>query len=151
MTAAVGARHAPRTGARRTIIGTIRLIPSYVKLLFRLLGDRRVSALDKFFVGAAIAYVVMPIDFIPDFIPFLGQVDDIFLLMLALQRLISHAGMAVLAEHWDGDLAELRTSNLRQVTMAASFFLPRRIRRRLRRMAGRSSRLRGLDFSERRS
>ncbi|HEU4643208.1 MAG TPA: YkvA family protein [Gemmatimonadaceae bacterium] len=128
-------RRAPRTGAKRTVLGVIQRIPAYLRLLAGLLTDRRVSRLDKLLVGAAIAYVVMPVDLIPDFIPFLGQVDDVYLVMLALQRLIAHAGRPVLEDHWDGDPRELTPAALRSVLMAASFFLPKRIRRRLRRMA----------------
>ena len=45
----------------------------------------------------------MPIDLIPDFIPFFGEIDDLFILVLALQRLITNAGRAVLLDHWTGD------------------------------------------------
>ena len=78
----------PRTGAKRTIMDTIRQLPNYVRLLFGLLSDRRVATVDKLLVGAAIAYIIAPIDLIPDWIPFLGEVDDVFLLVTALQRLI---------------------------------------------------------------
>ena len=43
----------------------------------------------------------MPIDLIPDFIPFLGEVDDVFMLVLALQRLIANAGRHVLLRALD--------------------------------------------------
>lgn len=125
---------APRTGAKRTLLGVIRRIPSYLRLLWGLLTDPRVSRVDKALVGVAIAYVLMPVDLIPDFIPFLGQVDDVYVVVLALQRLISHAGLTVLEDHWDGDPRELTPGALRSVLMAASFFLPRRIRKRLRRL-----------------
>ena len=39
---------------------------------------------DKWLVAGAMAYIVMPVDLIPDFIPFLGEVDDVFILVLAL-------------------------------------------------------------------
>lgn len=122
----------PRTGAKRTVMDTIRQLPNYLRLLFGLLTDRRVATIDKVFVGAAIAYVIAPVDLIPDFIPFLGEVDDVFLLVTALQRLIANAGRSVVLEYWVGNPAELASMNLRHVLMAASFFLPRRMRRRLR-------------------
>src|SRR5919112_977525 len=113
----------PRTGAKRTVMDTIRQLPNYVRLLFGLLSDRRVSGLDKVLVGAAIAYILTPVDLIPDFIPFLGEVDDVFLLVTALQRLISNAGRSVVLQYWVGNPAELGAMNLRHVLMAASFFL----------------------------
>ncbi|HLB09953.1 MAG TPA: DUF1232 domain-containing protein [Gemmatimonadaceae bacterium] len=129
-----GAR-APRTGARRTLLGTITQIPAYLRLMGGLLTDPRVSALDKLLLGVAIAYVVAPIDLIPDFIPFLGQVDDVFIVVLALRRLISNAGMRVIRDHWDGPIEDLHPTVLQEVLLAAAFFLPRRIRRRLRKIA----------------
>ena len=122
----------PRTGAKRTVMDTIRQLPNYVRLLFGLLSDRRVAALDKILVAAAVAYILAPVDLIPDFIPFLGEVDDVFLLVTALQRLISNAGKTVVLKYWAGSPADLAPGNLRQVLTAAAFFLPRRMRRRLR-------------------
>lgn len=128
-------RRAPRTGAKRTLLGTIAQIPSYLRLMAGLITDPRVSALDKVLLGAAVAYVVMPIDFIPDFIPFIGQVDDVFILVLALRRLISNAGMNVIRDHWDGAIEDLHPTALQEVIAAAAFFLPRGMRRRLRKVA----------------
>ena len=122
----------PRTGAKRTVMDTIRQLPNYVRLLFGLLTDRRVATVDKLLVAGAVAYILAPVDLIPDFIPFLGEVDDVFLLVTALQRLIANAGRTVLLQYWVGDPRELSSLNLRQVLMAAAFFLPRRMRRRLR-------------------
>lgn len=111
---------------------TVREIPNFLRLLYGLLTDSRVANIDKLVVAGAIAYIVMPLDLIPDFIPFLGEVDDVFVLILALQRLIGNAGRVVLADHWAGDPGELSSLNLEHVLAACAFFLPRRIRRRLR-------------------
>ena len=124
-----------RRGAKRTLLYTIKQIPAYLRLLGGLLTDPRVDPLDKLLVGGAIAYVVMPFDLIPDVIPFIGQVDDVFVLVLALRRLISHAGMPVVRDHWHGPIEDLHPSALQEVLLAAAFFLPRRMRRRLRKIA----------------
>ena len=122
----------PRTGAKRTVMYYIKQFPAYIRLLGGLLTDRRVSILDKLLVAGALAYIIMPIDLIPDFIPFLGEVDDLYLLIFALQRLIANAGRGVLLTHWSGEPADLGDLNLKAAISAAAFFLPRRIRRRLR-------------------
>lgn len=123
---------APRTGAKRTVMYYIRQLPQYVRLLGGLITDPRVALVDKLFVFGAIAYIVMPIDLIPDFIPFFGEIDDVYLLVLALQRLISNAGRPVLLAHWSGEPSDLADLNLRGALAAAAFFLPKKIRRRLR-------------------
>ena len=132
-----GERETPRTGAKRTVMDTIRQIPNYVRLLFGLMRDSRVSTTDKVLVGLAIAYVLSPFDLIPDFIPFLGEVDDVFLVITALQRLIAHAGRTVVLDHWLGPADELADLNLGRVLSAAAFFLPPAMRRSLRRLTRR--------------
>ena len=122
----------PRTGAKRTVIYYMKQLPQYMRLLGGLLSDRRVSRVDKLLVAGALAYIIMPIDLIPDFIPFFGEIDDLFILILALQRLIENAGRPVLLDHWSGNPSDLADLNLRGALSAAAFFLPKRIRRRLR-------------------
>lgn len=127
---------APRAGAKRSVMHVIRQIPAYLRLLLGLMSDGRVSRIDRLMVFAAAAYIVSPLDFIPDFIPFLGEVDDIFLLMLALQRLVENAGRRVLIDHWRGDPNDLSDLNLTGMVSAAGFFLPGSLKRRLIRMLG---------------
>jgi uncharacterized membrane protein YkvA (DUF1232 family) len=129
--AAAAAGALPRTGAKRTVIYYIKQLPNYLRLLGGLVMDRRVSTTDKLLVAAAIAYIALPLDFIPDFIPFYGEVDDVFVLILALQRLIGNAGRNVLLAHWSGAVEDLADLNLREALSAAAFFLPRSIRRKL--------------------
>jgi len=133
----VAPRRRPRVGAKRSVLHVIRQIPAYLRLLLGLMGDSRVSRMDRFMVLAAAAYIISPLDFIPDFVPFLGEVDDIFLLMMALQRLVENTGRRVLIDHWKGDPDDLSAVNLASMVSAAGFFLPSGIRRRLVRMARR--------------
>jgi uncharacterized membrane protein YkvA (DUF1232 family) len=129
-----GSANRPRTGTKRTVMSYIAELPRFLRLLGGLMTDPRVAMVDKLLVVGAIAYIVTPVDFIPDFIPFLGEVDDLFLLIMALRRLMQNAGRSVLLSHWSGDPEVLRDLNLRRILVAAAFFLPRRIRRRLRAM-----------------
>jgi uncharacterized membrane protein YkvA (DUF1232 family) len=121
----------PRTGAKRTVVYYMKQLPAYLRLLGGLITDRRVSAVDKLLVAGAMAYIALPVDFIPDFIPFIGEVDDVFILVMALQRLVANAGRNVLVAHWTGALEDLQDLNLKEALAAAAFFLPRGIRRRL--------------------
>ena len=130
--AEIEVERAPRTGAKRTVMGSISELPNFLRLLYGLITDTRVAALDKLVVAGAIAYILLPVDVIPDFIPFLGEVDDVFLLILALQRLIANAGRSVVQTYWAGDPKELSEMNLEKILAACAFFLPRRMRRRLR-------------------
>ncbi len=95
---------------RDTLRGVVRDVPHFLKLLGRLARDPRVSPVDKGIVVAVLAYMVMPVDVIPDFLgPVIGQIDDFYLLALALSRLLNNAGIELLLEHWDGDVSTLET------------------------------------------
>jgi len=110
--------------AKSKLLAFINLIPAFVKLMYQLAKDPRVSLGDKAILGAAIAYVFSPVDLIPDMIPFLGQIDDAYIVAISLQRLINSAGPEVLKEYWEGDMAVFST--LRNAVEAALFFLPQK-------------------------
>lgn len=101
-------------------------IPNLLRLLFSLLRDSRVSSADKAIVAGTILYVISPIDIIPDFVPFIGLVDDAYLISIALLRLMNRADRSVVMEHWQGkhDVKELITN----ISKVASYFLPDRIK-----------------------
>lgn len=93
----------------------------------RLMTDRRVPRAEKALFAGAIIYAIVPFDFIPDFLPFVGQIDDVYLISLTLLRLISLTDDAVIQEHWrgSGDVAKLAAS----VASIAPLMMPRRVRR----------------------
>jgi len=122
----------PATGRKRTVMSAVRELPNFLRLLYGLITDPRVEVLDKLLVAGAVAYVLIPEDIFPDFIPLIGEVDDVFVLVLALGHLMKSAGREIMLEHWMGDPADLDELNLERVLSAAAFFLPRRVRRRLR-------------------
>ena len=54
------------------------------RIIFRLMMDRRVPFRLKLLLPAAIAYIILPFDLVPDFIPWgLGRFDDLLVLVLA--------------------------------------------------------------------
>ncbi len=63
-------------------------LPSFLKLFWRLLQDRRVPAWPKLLLILLLAYVVVPVDLLPDFLLGLGQVDDLVVLFLGLQAFV---------------------------------------------------------------
>ncbi|MGH8910381.1 MAG: YkvA family protein [Egibacteraceae bacterium] len=56
----------------------------------------------KLLAGLAAAYLVSPVDLVPDFIPVIGQLDDLGVALLAVRWLIRQAGFAVIYESWRG-------------------------------------------------
>jgi len=58
--------------------------PVYGRLIVELAVDGRVPWSRKVILGIAAAYVLSPVDFIPDFIPFISRVDDVMVTIIAL-------------------------------------------------------------------
>ncbi len=104
-------------------------IPRFLVLLLRLLGDKRVSAADKGILIATIAYAISPLDLMPDFLPFIGHVDDLYFVALAIERLLVNAGPELLREHWSGPEHVLESLCGRMDTLAR--YLPAPVERSL--------------------
>jgi uncharacterized membrane protein YkvA (DUF1232 family) len=123
-----------RVELRRFVTDAATTIPNMVKLLYRLLRDPRVPRRTKLVVGAAVAYLVSPIDLIPEFVPVIGLADDLLLMAFAINHMVETAGEDVVLEHWDGsrDLLEL----VRSILEVASDFVPARLRRVIGRLSG---------------
>ncbi len=96
------------------------------KLLMRLIRDPRVPPRNKVIAGCIAAYLLLPVDFIPDSIPGVGQLDDIVMLALAVDLLVNNVPDEIVAEHWDGERAVL--DMVRGVTSTVTTFVPDRVR-----------------------
>jgi uncharacterized membrane protein YkvA (DUF1232 family) len=93
-------------------------LPTYARIVWGLMRDPRTPVGLKGMLAAALAYVVMPVDLIPDAVPILGHADDLTVLLLVLDLFIQNAPPEVRAEHQaraqngtadlDRDLARLR-------------------------------------------
>lgn len=101
-------------------------IPSFGKLLWGLARDPRVSKADKGIVVGVLVYAALPADIIPDWIPGLGEMEDLLLVALALSRLLTNAGEEVLLDHWDGETETLEA--LLDALDGATEFLPGPVR-----------------------
>ncbi len=84
-----------------------RFVPDCVVLFQRLLTDPSVDWWRKALLVVALAYLVSPIDLVPDFIPIAGQLDDAIVVALALRILLRGSGDRLLLAHWPGPPASL--------------------------------------------
>jgi len=93
-----------RRGDARALAG---FVPDCVVLVRRLLRDPRVPRRRKLALVLLAAYLVVPIDLVPDFIPVAGQLDDAILVALMLRYLVRGGGEALVREHWPGPARSL--------------------------------------------
>jgi len=105
----------------------LMFLPNMVMLCLKLMVDKRVPRTERALFAAAVIYAVVPFDFIPDMIPFVGQVDDLFLIALTVLRLIDHTDDMVVREHWrgGGDIVALAES----AATIAPMLMPKRVAR----------------------
>jgi uncharacterized membrane protein YkvA (DUF1232 family) len=79
------------------------LVPDVFILLWRLTTDRRVSGKDKILVGSALAYFILPLDFMPEaLLGPIGYMDDLIFGVYVLNKILSATDASVLREHWSG-------------------------------------------------
>ncbi|MGB7924114.1 MAG: DUF1232 domain-containing protein [Pyrinomonadaceae bacterium] len=112
---------------KRRMKSLLMFLPNMIALCGRLITDPRVPRTEKALFAGAIIYAVMPLDFIPDVIPFVGQIDDAYLIALSLLRLIGRTDERVVREHWrgGGDVVSLVES----LANLAPALLPKRVHR----------------------
>jgi uncharacterized membrane protein YkvA (DUF1232 family) len=89
-------------GRRDDARALARFIPDCVVLVKRLLGDDRVPRRSKLLLAALGAYLALPFDLVPDFIPVAGQLDDAIVAAWVLRRVLRSGDRELLAEHWPG-------------------------------------------------
>jgi len=80
----------------------IFMIPDIVALLVRVLKDSRVPIKTKLVVSASLAYIMFPIDIIPDKIPLIGSIDDVAVILFALNKIAKDVDLNVIMENWEG-------------------------------------------------
>ena len=116
-----------RLEAKRRMKNLLMFLPNMISLCGRLLTDGRVPLAEKALFAGAVVYAVMPLDFIPDLLPFVGQIDDAYLISLTLLRLIGRTDASVIREHWrgGGDVVQLAEA----IAGLAPRLLPKSIRR----------------------
>lgn len=81
----------------------VLLLPDLTVLLFRLLRDPRVPPGAKLVAGLGVAYVLAPIDLLPEILfgP-LGLIDDVLVVAAALSRLVNYVHPDIVRAHWSG-------------------------------------------------
>ena len=90
------------TGRREEGRALATFIPDCIVLAGGLMRDGRVPRRHKVLLAALLAYLALPFDLVPDFIPVAGQLDDALLVALVLRWFLRSGRGDLVREHWPG-------------------------------------------------
>lgn len=107
----------------------LRALPDLVRLIARLVGDPVLPRTAKIALAAAAVYLASPIDLIPDFIPFLGYLDDLLVAAIILDGILNYVDRALLLKYWPGSAASLE--RLARAAHLLAGWVPGRIKARI--------------------
>jgi uncharacterized membrane protein YkvA (DUF1232 family) len=107
----------PRGGLLRE---ALRVLPDVLRLVRRLAADTTLPRGVRIRLGLLLAYLAIPIDLVPDFIPVLGYADDAIIVTAVLRWVVRRAGLGPVRAHWpgtdDGFAALTRLTGLDKLT-----------------------------------
>jgi uncharacterized membrane protein YkvA (DUF1232 family) len=89
----------PKDVALRVLLG---LVPDLVRLLRSILADRSAPLDVRLVLIGLLAWILSPIDLIPDFIPVLGPLDDVVVAVVAMRYVRRRVGVEDLRRRWSG-------------------------------------------------
>ncbi|GAA0181197.1 DUF1232 domain-containing protein [Clostridium sediminicola] len=81
----------------------VLIIPDIIVLLYRLIKDERINLKTRAMIGGLITYLALPIDIIPDAIPILGQIDDVAIVFIVLEKILKNLDKEIVFDNWQGD------------------------------------------------
>jgi uncharacterized membrane protein YkvA (DUF1232 family) len=90
-----------------TVRDGLRLLPDVVRLVRRLAADRTLPTALRLRLWLLLAYLLSPVDLVPDVVPVLGYADDVVVVAWALRSVVRRAGEDTTARHWPGEPAGL--------------------------------------------
>jgi uncharacterized membrane protein YkvA (DUF1232 family) len=90
-------------GPKGKLLGeALRLLPDLLRLQRRLAADSSVPRAARVRLWLLLAYLAIPIDVVPDFVPVLGYADDAIIATLVLRSVVRRAGAPAVRRHWSG-------------------------------------------------
>ncbi len=107
----------------------LRILPDLARLMGRLITDPMLPRRAKIALAAVVAYLLSPIDLIPDFVPVVGILDDALLAAVVVDGLLSHVDRGLVLRYWPGDAASLE--RVARVARWLAVWVPRGVKRRI--------------------
>jgi uncharacterized membrane protein YkvA (DUF1232 family) len=106
---------------------TALALPRLGLLIPKVIADERTPARLKVALAGLGVYLISPWDFIPDFIPIFGQIDDVAAILLLVDGTLNQVDDEILLDNWTGEAETLR--RLQSLSRLVSSWVPERIKR----------------------
>ena len=100
---------ARRRGHATGLRELLRLVPDVVRLFRRLAADPTLPRGVRVRMGLLTAYLLLPFDLVPDFLPVVGWADDALIVVWGLRAITRTAGVEAIDRHWPGTADGLLT------------------------------------------
>ena len=104
-------------------------LPRLGRMLISLVADRDVPTAAKVVLAAMAVYLVSPIDLIPDFIPFLGYLDDVILAAVVVDGVLNFIDRPLVLRYWPGSADSLE--RIAAVARRLARWVPGRVKARI--------------------
>lgn len=107
----------------------LRALPDIVRLIARLVADPLLPRAAKIVLAAAVVYLASPIDLVPDFLPFVGYLDDVLLAAVLVDGLLNWVDRALVLKYWPGTAESL--DRIARAARLLAAWVPGRLKRRV--------------------
>ncbi len=107
----------------------LRAMPDLVRLVGRLVADPVLPRPAKIALAAALLYLASPLDLVPDFLPFVGYLDDLLLVAVLVDGILNYVDRPLLLRYWPGSVESL--DRLARVAHALARWVPGRVKARI--------------------
>jgi len=107
----------------------LRALPDLGRLIVRLVADPVLPRAAKVALAAAVLYLASPVDLIPDFIPFVGYLDDVLIAALVVDGLVNWVDRGLLLKYWPGSPDSL--DRIARAARLLAAWVPQRLKRRI--------------------
>ena len=104
-------------------------LPRLAGMIVGLLGDKAVPTAAKIALAAVAVYLASPVDLLPDFIPFIGYLDDVLLAAIVIDGLLNYLDRSFLLKYWPGTPESL--DRAAAVARRLARWVPARIKARI--------------------
>ena len=107
----------------------LRALPDLARMIGRLVLDPSLSRTAKLALLAAAVYLASPLDLIPDFIPFVGYLDDLLIAAIVVDGIVNYVDRSLLLRYWPGTAQSLDT--VARAARVVAAWVPRRLKERV--------------------